>query len=131
MEDTPTYGTQDFKAIAKQIKDCLELEVDNNNGQELTEKIKQLSMLTGSAAALQANAKKMLLQKELELLRKYKNSDLQPSVLMRMISAEAYEESGWVTYAERLNAGISHSLDALRSSLSYLKTELENLKHTT
>lgn len=131
MEDKTPYGTQDFKVIAKQIKDCLELEVDNNNGKELTEKIKQLSMLTGSAAALQANAKKMLLQKELELLRKHKNSDLQASVLMRTISAEAYEESGWLTYAERLNAGISHSLDALRSSLSYLKTELENIKHTT
>lgn len=129
-EETPTYGTHDFKAIAKQIKDCLELEVDNNNGQELTEKIKQLSMLTGSAAALLANAKKNLLIREKEMLTRYEDK-YQPSVLMRKITAECYEENGWLTYCDRLNAGISNSLDGLRSSLSYLKAELENLKSVT
>jgi len=90
MEDAAPY--QNFKAIAKQIKEALENDTEGNP-LAIQEKISQLSMLTGSAAALQANAKKALLQKELELINKYKNEGLQASVLMRMISAECFEEA--------------------------------------
>lgn len=122
MEDKPTYA-KDFKAIAKEISDAIEIEA--NEPGEIQEKIKLLASLTGSAAALQANAKKELLRKELELLDKYKGKDMQASVLMRTITAETFEEAGWLCYAERLNAGISHALDGLRSVLSYIKMDFE------
>lgn len=130
MEDKPTYGN-DFKEVARQIKVALEIDTDSSNGAELIEKIKQLSILTASGAALQAHAKKALLKKELELIKEYQKTTMPPSVLMRLISAETWDEASFLTYAERLNAGISHSLDSLRSSLSYLKAEMENLKAIT
>lgn len=130
-EDATTYGTNptQMQDIAHQIKVALETETDSSNPHEMIEKIKELSVLTANAASLQANAKKRLLQKELQLLEKYRFSKLPPSVLMRAINAECFEESGFLCYAERLGAGLSHSLDALRSSLSYIKCELENIRH--
>lgn len=118
---------KNFKDIAKQISEAIELDT-GDTPEGLIEKIKLLSVLTASAAALQANAKKELLRKELEILSKHKDSDMQPSVLMRTISAECFEEAGWLTYAERLNAGISNSIEGLRSALSFLKLELEQTR---
>ena len=117
---------KDFKVVAQQIKDALELVVPSDQPQAICDKINELTMLTGSAAALQANAKKALLKKELELLKSHQSEGLQASVLMRLIQAESYEESAWLCYAERLSAGIAHSMDGLRSELSYLKEEIRN-----
>lgn len=126
-EEIQTYTT--MKGVAHQIKLALETETDIHNPVEMMEKIKELSLLTASAAALQANAKKNLLKKELELIKEYQKVTMPPSVLMRMITAETFEESSWLVYAERLNAGISHSLDALRSSLSFIKAEMETTRN--
>lgn len=137
MEDNPTYTSYvkellkptDFKEVARQIKVALETDTNSSNPVELIEKIKELSLLTASAAALQANAKKNLLKKELELIKEYQKATMPPSVLMRMITAETYEESSWLVYSERLNAGMTHALDGLRSSLSFLKAEMETTRN--
>ena len=112
--------------IAKMISDALEEKIDRTNPDEIAGKIDELRQLTANAATLKANAKKLLRQKELEILNKYKDSKLQASVLMRTISAECFEEEGWYVYADRLNAGLSHALDSMRTLLSYMKEEMRN-----
>lgn len=117
---------QHIKAMAKQIADALGEQVDRSNPDEVAGKIDELRQLTANAASIKANAKKQLLKKELEVLEQYKGSKIQASILMRTISAECFEEEGWYVYCDRLNAGISHALDGMRSILSWMKTELEN-----
>ncbi len=43
-----------------------------------------------------------------------------------MIDAECNDEEALFVYADRINAGLSHSLDALRSVISLAKSEMEN-----
>lgn len=117
---------QHIKEMAKQIADALAEEVDRSNPDEVAGKIDELRQLTANAASIKANAKKQLLKKEREVLEQYKGSKIQASILMRTISAECFEEEGWYVYCDRLNAGISHALDGMRSILSWMKTELEN-----
>lgn len=130
MEDTPQYAkSPTMNDTANAIKLALEVETDIHNPVEMMEKIKELSLLTASAAALQANAKKKVLEKECELLKEYQKTSIAPSILMRLITAECSEEVAWLTYAERLNAGMTHALDGLRSSLSFLKSEMETTRN--
>lgn len=119
---------EDLSQTAKRIRDAIEIETPKDDPGLIQDKIMELTLLTGSAAALQANAKKNLLIKEGELLKKYKGENMQASVLMRTINAECFEEAGWLTYCERLSAGISHSIEGLRSVLSYIKSELDHVR---
>lgn len=118
-------------ALAAQIKKAIEEKIDENNPELIKAKIMELSALQGSAAALQAGAKKGLLKREGELLKQYMKEDIPPTVLMRKINAECAEEQGWLTYCERLGAGLSHGVDGLRSVLSFIKMEMENSRHQT
>lgn len=115
--------------IAKQIKTAIEADC-GNDPVLLMDKICELSTLTATAAALQANAKKELLKKELEIIEKYQKEDLPASLLMKKINAECFEEAAWLTYAERLGAGITNTIEGCRSVLSFIKSEMEQIKNT-
>lgn len=106
------------EVIDSDVIDCDIITVDN--------KLKKLSQLTGLSAEANASAKKLLLQKELEILRANKDSGYQASVLNNLIKAECFEESALLEYADRLNSGLVHSMDSLRSSISLYKTELSS-----
>lgn len=119
---------ENFKEAAKQIKQAIEQDC-GNDPVLLMDKIKELSALTATAAALQANAKKNLLKKELEIIEKYQSADMSPSLLIKKINAECFEEAAWLTYAERLSAGITNTIEGCRSVLSFIKSEMEQIKN--
>lgn len=100
------------------VIDCDITTVDN--------KLKKLTQLLGSSAEANASAKKILLKKELEILRENKDSGLSPSVLNNLLKAECFDESSLLEYADRLNSGLVHAIDGLRSSISLYKQELSS-----
>ncbi len=84
-----------------------------------------LTQLIGLSAETKASAKKILLKKEVEVLSGLDN-DLAPSIKIRRINSECYEEAALLEYSDRLNSALIHNIDAIRTIISLYKTELEN-----
>lgn len=88
-------------------------------------KMIQLTQLTGLSAEANASSKKMLHQKELEVLMSL-DKKIQPSIAAKMLKARCNEEEATLEYADRLNSALVHTIDALRTAISLYKSELEN-----
>lgn len=88
-------------------------------------KLIKLTQLVGLAAETKAQARKNLENARLFAFAKVRESKIPPSVLLKMVDSEISEELSLYEYADRLNAGISNSIEGLRSVLSLYKTELE------
>jgi hypothetical protein len=84
-----------------------------------------LTQLIGLSAEAKATAKKLLHIKETQVLYAM-DKELSPSVQVRKLNAECFEELALLEYADRLNAALTHNIDALRSVISFRKTEIEN-----
>lgn len=108
------------------IRKILDTDVTGTDIESVVEKGKLLTQLSGTAAESKSQAVKLLKLKELEVLSKIKDSGLQPSIVSKMLDAECYEEHALFTYADRINASISHSVDYLRTVISLHKSEIEN-----
>lgn len=119
-----------LKQAVKEIRSVIEIEVDNENYPELQEKINKLSVISATAASAQATAKKLKNIKERELIRRLPE-DFGASMQAKWLDAECFEENGMLVYCERLSASVSHSIDGLRSILSFQKADMENSKHQT
>lgn len=88
-------------------------------------KMLKLTQLIGLSAETKASAKKLLGIKErcvFEMIDK----KLPPSVQIRMLNAECYEENAILEYSDRLNAAITHNIDGLRSVISLYKQEMQS-----
>ncbi len=85
----------------------------------------RLTQLIGLSSEAKASARKFLHIKEREVLYSM-DKKLQPSIQIKILNADCFEEAAMLEYADRLNSAIVHNIDALRSVLSLYKTELEN-----
>lgn len=122
--------------IAKNLNAIREvIDRDTQNDIELVrDKVIQLAMIAGLAAECQASAKKRfdnavlaVTQRMIEENEKKEKADkIGPSILLDMAKRESSEEAALYEYAQRISAGLSHSLEGLRSVLSLYKTELQN-----
>lgn len=131
MEETPTYTQTDvlkkyIRENTKLIAECLSYEVEKLDYDGIQAKLIDLSQISANAAKAQAYAKTLMEQKKLQVISQHKDSDMPPSILSKLIDAEAFEEAGTYCYCERLSASVSHSIEALRSVLSWAKQEMIN-----
>lgn len=110
------------KAISSEI----DREVSGGDIQGVQDKLMKLSQLIALSAECVTQAKKNYLYKQSEIIKINKDVIMPASILSKKIESDSWEESGMLTYCERLNAGIVHSIDALRSIISLYKTELTN-----
>lgn len=55
------------------------------------------------------------------------NPEISPTQLKAITLSECADEKRVMTLAERLNAAVTHTLESLRSQLSYHKSQLANL----
>jgi hypothetical protein len=100
--------------------DIIDVDIDQQKN-----KLLKLTQLIGLSAECNASAKKMLLQKELQVLSGL-DPNIPPMKMNKIVNSECYEESALLEYADRLNSALVHSIDAIRSIISLYKTELEN-----
>lgn len=114
-----------YNEKVKAIRDAIELNIDTDNIDELVGKINRLINLIGLSAELKARAIKDLRDAELIAFAKHKGDKYTPNVLKIIIDGEAAEERAKLELADRLNAGITHAIDGLRTIISLKKTELE------
>lgn len=117
-----------IKTWNKEIEDAISLKIDPQNPDELSGKLNALSNLTGLSSQCVALSERFYNDKiaQLFLAPAYK---LMSATEKKMIFASlAAEEQYLVTLSERLNKGLTHSADMIRSILSALKEEMKAVK---
>lgn len=120
--------------IAKNLNAIREvIDRETSNDIELVkDKVIDLASIAGLAAECQAGAKKRFDSAVLAVTQRLINENEQkakpigPSILLDMAKRECSEEAALYEYAQRISAGLSHSLEGLRSVISLYKTELQN-----
>lgn len=114
----------EFNNLSMPIRQAIDLEVSFDVPEELHGKLIQLSQLIGSSAELKANAKEDLKRAELLAFLKYKGEKLTPTMMKVVIEGECAEYYGRLEYADRLNSGLVHCMESLRTLISAKKEEL-------
>lgn len=113
-----------FKENCKAIRDVIDMDVDADNIDELQGKLMKLVNLVGLSSELKAIAKRDLLLAQSNALSDL-DQKLAPTVLRMLIDGQTADEEGNLVYADRLNAGITHAIDSLRTLISLRKSEME------
>lgn len=86
-------------------------------------KLLELTRLMGLSAECKAEAQRELHLKELQVFPTLSGS---ANIIMAQLKGHCASEIENLVYADRLNAALTHSIDAIRSVISLYKTELEN-----
>lgn len=89
-------------------------------------KANAISGVIGLSAECKAQAKKQLELARMKAFIELEGRQISPSVQLKMIDAHCSDELAAYEYADRLNAGITHQLDLLRTTISYRKEEMAN-----
>jgi hypothetical protein len=113
-----------FKEKAKAIRDVIDMDVNADNIDELQGKLMKLVNLVGLSSELKAVAKRDLLVAQAEALSGM--DEKLPLTLLKMkVDGETADQESRLVYADRLNAGITHAIDSLRTLISLRKSEME------
>jgi len=108
------------------IRSILDIDVVDCNIQDVQNKAIKLTQLMGLSAETTASSKKILHTKEIEVfaMMEVMPKQLTPSMQAKYLKAMCKDEVAVLEYSDRLNAGIVHSSDTLRSIISLYKTEI-------
>lgn len=118
---------QNLIKICDQIGGALALEIDNYNPAEILGKLNELTNLLSTSSHAVALAEMIYGEKLMQLTQDNQYSKLSATDKKMIFAGRAKNEIYYVTLTERQNKSITHSIDALRSMISYLKSELTNL----
>jgi len=108
------------------IRATLDIDVMSAIIEDVQNKCIALTQLFGLSSETTASAKKMLGEKEVEIFITKDLDKLAPQKAMKLLKSYCSKEIATLEYAERLNSGLVHTIDALRTVISYRKSELEN-----
>ena len=115
------------KVNLKSIRDVLDSDVIDCDISSIQNKALQITQLSGLASESKGTTKKILEQARLFHLSVIQNEKIPASIMSKKLDALCHDELALYEYADRINASISHTLDALRTIISLYKTELENM----
>ena len=109
----------DYNAKVKAIKDAIELEVTQDDLEGLQGKLLKCVTLFSLSSELCARTTTDLRNAELKALSEDEDAT------MFKIKAKTGEAQGRMELADRLNAGLTHCIEALRTMISLKKVEYE------
>jgi len=110
-----------FNAKVKALKEAIEMEVDQDDLQGLQGKLLKCVTLFSLSAEMCARATADLRKAELEVLQSHGDG----TGITAKIKAMTGEEQAKLELADRLNAGLTHCIEALRTMVSLKKTEMD------
>lgn len=106
------------------IRTALDLHVGEGDPGGMMEKINKLSSLMGLSAECYANAEYNYNRRMLEAMNDYKDRDYNTTEKKYMITGECAKEIQLMTLAEHYSKKMDKVIEGLRSTLSFLKEEL-------
>ena len=123
---------ESLEALTNQIGDAINEQIDQTNPDEVMVKLNELSALQSTSSHCMAMAEMVYNQKIMDLVQQAEYSKISATDKKYIFLGKAKSEIYFVTLSERLSRSLSHRLDALRSILSFIKAEMEQLhNHTT
>lgn len=120
---------QRIEEINALIVTCLKTTADKSDPDGLAGKISELACLIPTSAQAVSMSEMLYNEKIGELMEGEKFSKMNTTDKKMLFQGKASKEIALMTYSERLNKGITHALDGYRSILSFVKSEMENLKN--
>jgi len=120
-----------FNQKANAIRQAIDLDVSIEDIDGLTGKLLRLTCLVGLSAELKARAKHDLKDGELIAFAKHKHEKLAPTMFKIVIEGECAELYGKLELADRLNAGLVHCMDSIRTIISLRKEEMKTVIYST
>lgn len=121
------YSIDELKEKAKKMQDFLELKTGSEPN-DLIDRAEKLLILIAQSGNCLADAKWLQDKAVGEAIQKAINmaydQKLSPSTINKFVNAEAKEFNYLVNTFDRINAAATHTLDGIRSILSYRKSEM-------
>jgi len=106
------------------------VKLDSNNPHEIADKLVELQSILSLSVVVQASCKFFLENKKKQCFKEliHEIAILKVNLAKELVNSYCASEISAHEFAERQNRCIVHQIDALRSVLSFSKSELENLK---
>lgn len=104
------------------IRKSMDVDVKDVDIDSVKNKGLELSQLIGLSAECKAEARRNMENARLAALKAL-DGKISPSVLLKMAEASCADQVAILEYADRINAGLVHQLDFLRSVISLHKEE--------
>lgn len=118
---------ENLKAICQQIGKEIALEIDKDNPQEVMGKLGTLTNLLATSSHAVALSEMLYSEKLMSLTEANTWVGMSATDKKMIFAGRAKNEVYYVTLADRQNKAIVHSIDALRSIISFLKNEMSHL----
>lgn len=117
----------DLLVILEMLDDKLspEQSPETDNIEEIIGYGIELANLSGNSAKAIADAKELLLKRELLFMKGNEALWDKPTVLKKMMDGHLAENHKMVVWSDRINAAIGHKLDFFRSVVSKYKEEMK------
>lgn len=129
MDHEKTMQSQ--KILITQIGDAIGQTIDRENPDEVLGKLQELASLQSTASYCLATAKELHNRKVANLLVSGLHKDYSATDRKLIFLELAHEEVFLQNLIERYVANISHSIESLRSILSFMKHELDQSRYQT
>jgi hypothetical protein len=111
-----------------QISRLMTQEYDRENGQEVSGKISEFNSLLATSATLVATAEMVYNERLGRLAETYQDRSISATDKKNIFAGKLTKETYFVTLTERLNRALTHSIEGLRSQLSFIKAEVNNVR---
>jgi uncharacterized FlaG/YvyC family protein len=112
---------------AESIAGDVELSYNENNGEEMVKIIGLLSSHLGRLPELKSRSLEYLTLRTAEATEIHRQNKTQATYMKPLVAGEVATEQRVVDFIEQLSNSLRMKIDALRSALSYLKAEMQNL----
>lgn len=106
------------------IRQQMDVDVKDVDIQSVVNKGIELSQLIGLSAECKGESRKLLENARLIAIKSLTGQKLTPSLVLKMADGACAEQLEVFEYADRINAGLVHQLDLIRTVISLHKQEL-------
>lgn len=116
----------EIRATLQMIHDVLSIRYDVSEPSNLLTHLEELGFVLGNSTLAEASARYWMEIAKQVAIKANAECGLSPSIFKDYINGLCASEIATYELSERQNSALVHKIDAVRSSLSYLKSELNN-----
>jgi hypothetical protein len=109
---------------AEEIADDMKLNYDTSNGEEMASMLERMSAHLGRIPQLASDAEYYFNLKCAEVTNEMAEKKIQATYMREILKGKTATEQRIMTFVERTYSTLKVKIDAIRSSLSFLKAEL-------
>lgn len=114
-----------LESILTTIDGIISIEVDSTDGNKISDRISICAALLSTSANSVAISQKIYNERLAEILIEVEPHRMNATDKKLLLTGRLSEESYWLKYAERINAGLVHAIESYRSMLSYIKEDMK------